>query len=134
MRLKNHEFSCKVLRLLLLFLLYFHLRSSFLYGYAWLGTGYGKRWCSRKKSFPFPSDLIFCVWCCSADGWCLGSLTPPGKIELMLPSESVNRFSTLLRSIRVLTMPIEKNFDIPLVADLAPREKQIFILREQEQG
>lgn len=51
-----------------------------------------------------------------------------------MPSlESVNRFSTLLRSIRVLTMPIEKNIDIPSVADLAPREKQIFILREQEQ-
>jgi len=30
-------------------------------------------------------------------------------------------------------MSIEKNLDIPFVADLALREKQIFILREQEQ-
>jgi hypothetical protein len=28
---------------------------------------------------------------------------------------------------------MEKNFDIPFVADLAPQEQQIFILRKQEQ-
>jgi len=57
----------------------------------------------------------------------------PQTVELMSSLESINRSSTFLGSIRVLTMSIEKNLDIPFVADLALREKQIFILREQEQ-
>jgi len=51
----------------------------------------------------------------------------------MLSLKSVNRFSTLWKSIRVLTMSTEKNFNIPFVVDLALREQQIFSLREHQQ-